>query len=63
VKNPNRLPGDAEQTTAETPKGHQPVVQEGPSANSAGSRTPRPGARCKGTLAGKEAHPTWRACD
>jgi ribosomal protein S18 acetylase RimI-like enzyme len=43
VKNPNRLPGDAEQTTAETPKMDQPVVQEGPSANPAGSRTPWPG--------------------
>ena len=63
MKNPNRLPGDVEQTTAETPKVDQPVVQGGPSANSAGARTPRPGMGCKETPAGKEAHPTRRACD
>jgi hypothetical protein len=63
VKYPNRLPGDAEQAVAETPKMDQPVAQEGSSGNSAGSRTPRPGMGCKGTPAGKEANPTKRACD
>ena len=41
--NPNRLPGDGERTTAETRKLDQPVDQEGPRANLAGSRTARPG--------------------
>ena len=61
MKNPNRLPGDAEQTTAETPKVDQPVIQEGPRANSAGARTPQPEMGCKSTPAGKEAHPIRRA--
>ena len=61
MKNPNRLPGAAEPTTAETTKVDQPVVQGGPGANSAGSRTPPPGMGCKETPAGKEAHPTRRA--
>jgi hypothetical protein len=52
VKNPNRLPGDAEQTTADTPKVDQPVVQEGPKANSAGSRTARPGTERDGAPSG-----------
>ena len=63
MKYPNRLPGDAEQAAAETPNLDQPVAREGPSANSAGSRTPRPGMGRKGAPAGKEAHPTRRACD